>query len=46
MFHGGGWEVVDSLSIVAPIVCFKGIVFGPCFYLQYFVSPLVLQSSC
>ena len=34
MFEGGISEVVDSLSIVALIVCFKGAVFGPCFIVQ------------
>ena len=34
-----------SLFVVAPIVC-VGFVLGPCFVLQYFVSLLVLQSSC
>ena len=36
--------VVDSLFIVAPIVCVF-FVFGPCFVVQYLVSFLVLQSS-
>ena len=31
--------VVDSLFIVAPIVCL-GSVFGPCFVMQYFDSVL------
>ena len=34
MFEGGGSEDVDLLSIVAPIVCFKASVFGPCFIVQ------------
>ena len=32
--------VVDSLIIVAPIVC-RGSVFGPCFVMQYLVSFLI-----
>ena len=33
----GGCSVVDSLFIVAPIVCW-GSVFGPCFVIHYFMS--------
>ena len=32
-----GSIVVGSLFIVAPIVC-DGLMFGPCFVVQYFVS--------
>ena len=39
------YVVVDSLFIVAPIVCVFFCVFGPCFVVQYLVSFLVLQSS-
>ena len=39
----GGYAVVYSLFVVAPIVC-EGFVLCPCFALQYFVSFLVLQS--
>ena len=41
MQEDGGSVVVDSLFIVAPIVC-EGILFGPCFVMQYLVSFLVL----
>ena len=37
--------VVDSLFIVAPIVC-EGFVFGVCIGIQNLVSFLALQSSC
>ena len=39
--------ILDSLFIVAPIVWGEGggVVFGPSFLMQYFVSFLVLQSS-
>ena len=40
----GGSVVVDSLFIVAPIVC-VGFVLGPCFFMLYFVSFLGLQLS-
>ena len=36
--------VVDSLLVVAPIVC-RFFVLGPCFDVQYLVSFVVLQSS-
>ena len=39
-----GSVVVDSLLIVAPIVC-GGSGFSPCFVMQYFVPFLVLQLS-
>ena len=39
-----GVAVAYSLVDVAPIVC-GGLVVGPCFDLQYFVSFQVLQSS-
>ena len=38
--------VVDSLFIVAAIVLGVFFVLGPCFVTQYFVSFLVLLSSC
>ena len=37
--------VIYSVLLVASMVCW-GLVLGPCFVLQYFVSFLVLQSSC
>ena len=37
LFEGGGFVIVDSLFIVAPIVR-GGSVFGPCFVMQYLVS--------
>ena len=37
MCQSGSDVVVDSLLIVAPIVC-GGSVFGLCFVIQYFVS--------
>ena len=37
--------VVDSLFVVAPIVC-VGFVLGPCFVMWFIVSFLVLPSSC
>ena len=40
----GGFAVVYSLFIVAPIVC-RLFVMVPCFVVQYFVSFLVLQSA-
>ena len=42
--RSGGSVVVDSLFLVAPIVCGCS-VFGPYFVMQYLVSILVLQSS-
>ena len=36
---------VDSLFSVDQIVC-GGLVFGPCVVLKYFVSYIVLLSSC
>ena len=35
----------DSLYIIASTVCVWGVVFGPCFIMQYSVSFLGLQSS-
>ena len=43
-FDGGGFDVVDSLLIVAPIVC-AGFMCGPCFVVKYLENFLVLQSS-
>ena len=40
----GGSVVVDSLFIVAPIVC-GGSVFGSCFVMQYFVYFLVSEEE-
>ena len=40
----GGSVVVDSLVIVAVIVC-RGFVFGPYFVMQNLVCFLILQSS-
>ena len=36
--------VVYSLFVVTPVAC-GGLLLGPCFVLEYFVSFLVLQSS-
>ena len=44
LLKGDGYVVVDSLFVVAAIVCL-GLVFGPCFVMQYLVSFLMLQSS-
>ena len=41
-FQGGCSAVVDSLFIVAPIVCMR-FVFGPCFVIQFSVSFVVMQ---
>ena len=47
MFYGSGSVVVHSLLIgAAPIVAWGGVVFVPCFVMQYSGSSLVLQSSC
>ena len=43
-FLGDGSVVVDSLFIIAAVVCGSSL-FGLCFVLQYLVSFLVLQSS-
>ena len=40
----GNFVVVDSLLIIAPIVC-GDYVFGPCLVIQPLVSFLVVQSS-
>ena len=40
----GNFVVVDSLLIIAPIVCGDS-VFGPCLVIQPLVSFLVVQSS-
>ena len=43
-FSGGGSVVVNSLFVVAPIVCGE-FVFGPCVLMQHLVSFLVLHLS-